>query len=143
MTEKSRIPVWFWIVTTILLVWNLMGVGSFFQHITVSEEALQALPTNERELYGQYPDWAKIAFALAVFGGAIGCIALLLRRKWARPVLVISLIAVIIQMFHSLFIAKAMDVYGPGSVVMPILVILISIFLVWFANYSFKKGWLR
>ncbi|WP_200975257.1 hypothetical protein [Echinicola sp. 20G] len=142
MENSVKIPLWFWIVSTVMLLWNLMGVGSFFMHVGMSEEALAALSEAEQELYASYPMWTTVAFAAAVFGGALGCIGLLLRKKWAKMVLIISLIGVIIQMFHSLVIAKATDVYGPGAVVMPIMVIVIAIFLVWLANYSIKKHWL-
>lgn len=142
METNIKIPVWFWIVAAIMLLWNLMGVGSFFSHVGMSEEALAALPEAEQELYASYPMWATVAFAFAVFGGALGCLALLLRRKWAKPLLIISLIAIIIQMFHSLVIAKAMDVYGPGAVAMPVMIIVTAVFLVWLANFSIKRHWL-
>lgn len=142
-TDSSKVPTWFWVVTAIMLLWNLIGVISFLQHITIPDDALQNLPDNEKEFYENYPLWTTIAFALAVFGGFIGCIGLLLRKKIAKPILIISLIAVVVQMYHSIFIAKAMDVYGPGAVVMPIMVILIAIFLVWLANFSINKKWIK
>lgn len=140
--QSSIMPKWFWVAAIILLVWSLLGVASFFQNILVSQEAIAALPEAERELYANYPLWTKIAYALAVFGGTLGCIGLLVRKKWVKPLLIISLTAVIIQMYHSLFIAGAMGVYGPGALVMPVMVIIISTFLVWMANYGIKKGWI-
>ncbi|AGA77159.1 hypothetical protein [Echinicola vietnamensis] len=139
---KVSIPIWFWAVTGTLLLWNLLGVGSFFMHVSMTEEAIAALPKTEQELYAVYPTWALVAFAVAVFGGVLGCIGLLLRKKWAKYILILSLIGIIIQMFHSLIIARAMEVYGPGAVVMPIMVIVIAVFLVWMANFSVKRGWL-
>ncbi|MDH5367446.1 MAG: hypothetical protein OEW67_10695 [Cyclobacteriaceae bacterium] len=142
-TVTSKISTWFWVITVIMLLWNLVGIISFLQHITIPDEVLQNLPDNERELYENYPLWTTIAFALAVFGGFIGCIYLLLKKKFAKPILIISLIAVVMQMYHSIFIAKAMDVYGPGAAVMPIMVILIALFLVWLASFSINKNWIK
>lgn len=141
--QEIKIPKWYWILVVILLLWNLMGVGSFFQHTMISQEALDAMPANEAELYGKYPLWTHIAFALSVFGGVLGCIGLLLRKKWSKTILIISFVSIIVQMAHSLFIAKATEVYGPGAVVMPIMVILIGVFLVWLADFGIKKGWLK
>lgn len=140
---SSKVAIWFKVVLTFLFIWNLMGIGSFYVHVFISEETLAALPENERALYGQYPLWTEIAFAIAVLGGTIGSLGLLLRRKWAKPILILSLIAIVIQMFHSLVIADSMEVYGPGAVIMPIMVILLGIFLVWLANYATKKEWLK
>ena len=80
--EKSRIPVWFWVVAVILLLWNIMGVMSFFMHTFISDEALAKLPQQERELYGDYPMWTTIAFVIAVLGGFLGSLGLVLKKEW-------------------------------------------------------------
>jgi len=64
-----------------------MGVGSFFQHTFITDEALQALPVAERDLYNSYPLWTKIAFAIAVFGGAIGSLGLVMKKNGRNPLL--------------------------------------------------------
>ena len=139
--EKS--PTWFWVVAIIALLWNLMGVGSFFMHTFISEEALSLLPKAERELYQSYPMWSKIIFAIAVFGGLFGCIALLLKKKWAKTAFIISLCAIIPQMVHSLFFTRSMEVYGPGqAALMPIMVVLFAVFLVWLSSHAINKDWM-
>ena len=141
--NTTKIPTWFWVVSVIFLLWNLMGVMSFYMHTFITEEALRALPEAERDLYEQYPPWTVIAFAVAVFGGTLGSVALLMKKKWAKPLFIISFIAIIIQMYHNLFMTTTMEVYGPASVVMPILVVLIAGFLIWFSSYGIKKSWLK
>ena len=140
---KNKIPVWFWIVSTVAILWNIMGVASFFMQIMISDETLQALPINERELYGNYPLWTQIAFAFAVFGGLFGSIALLLRKKYAKPLFLISLAAIIIQMYHHLFMVNSIEVYGTEAWIMPILVFIIGILLVWFSWFCYKKNWIK
>jgi len=144
MTVKSleKPPVWFWVVTVVALLWNLMGVLAYLQQAFLTEEAMAALPEAESTFLKARPAWATAAFALAVWGGLLGCIALLLRKKWARPVLLISLVGIVVQMIHSFFIAKVLEVYGPGEISMPILIILIGIGLVLFARIAAKKLWL-
>ncbi|WP_425236966.1 hypothetical protein [Ulvibacterium sp.] len=144
MTAKSieKPPVWFWIVSIVALLWNLMGVLAYLQQAFMTEEALAALSEPERLLLETRPAWATAAFALAVWGGLLGCIALLLRKKWARPVLVISLIGILVQMIHSFFISNNLEVYGPGEISMPILILLIGVGLVIFARISARKLWL-
>ncbi len=141
--KTAKIPTWFWVVSIIFLLWNLMGILSFVTHTTMTEEALMALPEAERELYASYPLWTQIIFAISVFAGTLGCIGLLIKKKWAKYLFIISLISIIVQMYHSLFMTEAMEVYGPTSVVMPILLVLIGGVLIWFASFSTKKGWLK
>jgi hypothetical protein len=141
--QKTTIPNWFWAVAVFSLLWNLMGVASFFQQITMTDEALKSLPLAEQELYSSYPLWTFIAFAFAVFGGIIGSIGLLMKKKWAKLAFIISLLAIIIQMIHTLFFTKAKEVYGAGTEVMPTLVIVCGVFLLWFSTFGIKKGWLK
>lgn len=138
----TKPPAWFWIIAAVALVWNLMGVGAFVAQVTTSPEALAALPEAERAYYENFPLWALLAFAVAVFGGAIGSLLLLLRKALAKPVFVASLIGVIVQMSYNLT-AGVMDVYGPGALAMPIMILLFAIFLIWFAGRAKNNGWIN
>jgi len=142
-STTNKPPTWFWVVSVIALLWNLMGVFAYIGQVTMSPEVLQALPENERALYESAPAWATGAFAIAVWGGALGCILLVLRRKLATPVLFVSLIAIVVQMYHSFFISNSIEVYGPGGMIMPVMVILIAIFLIWFSRKATANGWLK
>jgi hypothetical protein len=140
--QETTIPKWYWAVAVFFLLWNLMGLGSFFQHTFITDEALAALPSAERDLYNSYPIWTTVVFAIAVFGGTIGSIGLVMKKKWAKTAFIASLVAIIPQMTHNLFFTRAREVYGPGTEIMPILVIVFGVLLVWFSAFSIKKNWL-
>lgn len=144
MPEDVRVgvPKYFWIVGIVCLVWNLMGVMAFIMQLTLSPEALAAMPAAERELYETMPGWVTIVFACAVFGGSLGCVALLCRKAWALPLFIISLLGVSGQMIHAFFLSKSFEVFGPGAMIMPIMVILVAIFLIWFAMTAKRKAWI-
>jgi hypothetical protein len=38
----------FWAVAIVALIWEMFGVGSYLYHVTLSDEALQALPEGQR-----------------------------------------------------------------------------------------------
>ena len=142
--EKTKIPMWFWVVSILFLLWNIMGVFSFLAHTFISNEALAELPSNERELYGEYPLWTTIVFAIAVIAGMIGAIGLVLKKKWSKMAFVISLLAIIPQMIHNVFFTKSIEVYGTvEAVTMPALVVIFGLFLVWFSMLAIKKHWLN
>lgn len=140
--SNTTTPKWFLVLAIVLAVWNLMGVMAFFMQISMTAEQIAALPEKEQMLYQDIPMWVNIAFGCAVFGGALGCIALAIKKAIALPILVISLVGVIVQMFHSFVIANSFEVYGPGSAIMPIMVMIIAIVLVWLANNAKTKGWI-
>ena len=140
--NNTTVPKWFVILVIVMVIWNLMGVMAFVMQMTMTAEQIAALPTKEQMLYQDIPRWVHIAFGCGVFGGALGCIALIFKKVIALPILFISLAGVLVQMFHSFFIANAFEVYGPGGAVMPIMVIIIALYLVWLANHAKTKGWL-
>jgi hypothetical protein len=139
---NGKLPTSFWVVAAIALVWNLMGVAAFAMQVTMGEEALQAMSAAERDLYASIPAWATAAYAVAVFGGSLASIALLLRKAWAAPVFVVSLVGIVAQMGQALFMTRAIEVRGAGIVVMPLVVTAIAIFLVWYSASAKRKGWL-
>ena len=141
MTESKIKPTSsFWIIGIIALIWNLMGVFAYLQQAYMTVEDVTALPLDEQALYDNIPAWVTAAFALAVFGGALGCILLLLRKKLATFVFIISFISILAQMTYNLLMSKAIEVYGPEGMIMPIMVIVIGAFLVWYSKKMQSNG---
>jgi len=140
-TMKNKAPAWFMIVAVALFVWNLMGVMAYIMQVTMSPEALAALPEAQRQMYENIPPWATAAFAIAVNGGVLGALLLILKKNLAGLFLQISLAGVLVQMFHAFFISKSFEVFGPGSMIMPVLVIAIAIYLVMLAAKAKANAW--
>ncbi len=132
-------PKWFWGVSLAGLAWNLLGVIAFFVQMTMD---LSTLPEAQREFYEQMPGWATAAFAAAVFGGALGCIGLLLRKSWAVIVLAVSVLGIAVQASHSIFIGNGVEVFGAQGLAMPIITFGIGVALVVFGRYAATRGWL-
>jgi len=139
----TKPPVWFWVIVIVAILWNLMGVVSYISTVMISPEAIAAMPQAEQVLYNNTPIWATSAFAIAVFAGVAGAILMVLRKSIAFPVFGLSLAGIIIQMSYWLLMTNSIDVYGPGGATMPIMVIIIGAFLVWFSSLAKAKGWLR
>lgn len=50
---------------------------------------------------------------------------------------------IIVQIGHSIFGAKSLDVYGPGGLIMPTMIIILGIYILWYSKKCQKKGWLN
>lgn len=142
-TEQTKPTTSFWILSIIALIWNITGIMSFAMNITISADALAALPDAEKALYESTPVWLKFVYGVAVFSGLLGCLLLLMRKSSAVRVFIVSFIAIVIQMLYSLFMTKSLEVYGAVSIIMPVIVISIGIFLIWYSKYAHAKGWLN
>lgn len=138
MTDSTnKPPVWFWIVSVVALLWNGLGVMAYLARAFATEETIAALPEEQQaEFLTEYPAWYTAAFAIAVFAGALGCLSLLLKKKFAYTLLIISAIGAIVQ--HTYLF---MNVDMP-SVVMPLLVIAVCLFLIWFSKNAISKSWI-
>jgi hypothetical protein len=141
MTKPNNKPsTSFWIIAIAALIWNLMGVFAYLQEAYMTAEDLAALTPDEQTLLENIPAWVTGAYALAVFGGALGCILLLLRKKLATFLLIISFISILAQMSYNIFMSRALEVYGPGGLIMPVMVIIIGAFLVWYSKKMETQG---
>ena len=80
-----------------------MGVLIFLIDQIVDPSTLDAI---NQEFKSRFPFWTKIVYGLAVSLGKIETLGLLKRKIWAKNILIGSLLCVIVQMYHSLFIQK-------------------------------------
>jgi hypothetical protein len=155
MNSTQPAPTWFKVVAILGLLWNLLGVLGYFWNTVLVEkfmtpELLAQLPEAERQaaelqlqMVQSMPAWATSAFAIAVFGGLLGCVFLLMRRNLAIVFLGLSIVGVIVQNAYSFAVANAMELLGPGALILPALVIVFGLFLFWTALKAKSEGWSR
>lgn len=136
-------PTWFWVVSIIALLWNLMGVSAYLADAFTTIEQLEQMTQEQRELFEGRPAWVTAAFAIAVFAGALGSIALLIRKKWAKPVLIVSLIAALAQFVYNTFMTNTIEIMGVQAVIFPILILGFGLYLIFFSKQGITKGWLK
>lgn len=131
----------FWIIAIAALIWNIMGVAAYLGQAYMTDEVLNALPDAEQLYYTNIPTWVTAAFAISVFAGFFGCVTLLLRKKWAKVLFIVSLLAVLSQFTYNFFMQDYMEVTITKAI-MPIIVIGIAIFLIWYSKKSEENGWI-
>lgn len=143
-STNLKAPKWFWAVSILFFLWNLMGVASFILHTFMSAEELERLSAPERSLYDEYPLWVVFLFVIAVIGGLLASVGLLFQKKWSQVAALISLAAVVPQMIHNVYFTSSIQVYGLAqAITMPMLVVVFSSLLVWFTGFALSKNWLK
>ena len=90
----------------------------------------------------QGPEWAVSATAVAVWGGAVGCIGLILRKRWAKLLLLISLAGVVVQDIALFGMTEAASQGGLAVIGLQGLVLVIAAALVLLARHADSRGWL-
>ena len=142
-SHKASPPVWFWVIAVVALLWYLMDTSAFFMRLFLTEEGIKAMPENQQHLYQNIPLWVNIVFGFEVFGGTLGSIALLLRKKWAMPLFVISILGVLAQTSNIWFLTDAIKAMGAPAVVMPLVAMIIGAAMIALSKSAIRKHWLR
>lgn len=128
----AKAPAWLRIVAALGLLWNLVGVYAYLQTVGVLGGGDASMSS------AAMPPWVTGAFAIAVFGGALGCLVLLMLKRMATMLLVLSLLAVIVEDVW----AFGMRPGGEDKMILSLAVNLIAILLAWLSYSAGKKGWL-
>ncbi|MBC7000018.1 hypothetical protein [Cytophaga sp. FL35] len=130
----------FWVIAVLAVLWNLVGVLSYLADAFMSLDDLAQLPEDQQKLYAVRPAWVTGAFAIAVWAGLLGSIALLFRKKWAKTLYIISFLGVIVQNVYQFFLSNTFEVFGKSAMVFPVIIIIISILLVLYSKKLHEKG---
>ena len=132
---NGKPPVSFWIVGGVFLTWNLIGLMFYYMQVTMTPEVMAAnLNDTQIAFMNNTPLWATSAYAIAVNAGVIGALLLLLRKKWALNLFVLSFAGVLVQDFDAFVLSGAIDVWGTSAVYLPTVVIIICVAEIWYSR---------
>ena len=128
-------PAWLRIVAGLGLLWNLFGVYQYLMVVGIVAGA-------DAAAVALMPSWVTGAFALAVFGGALGCLGLLMLKRWSKLMLLLSLLGVLAMDLWMFVLSGLSAEMPPAEMGVTITVVVVAILFVWLANSADKKGWL-
>jgi hypothetical protein len=138
----ARAPAWFRLLAVLGLAWNAFGVYMYLMKVGTFGDPLAGLDQAHRDLAATVPSWVVGAFAVAVFAGLVGTLLLVMLKRLAKPLLILSLLAVLIQCGWIVGMSDARAVEGNMAFVMPGVVTLVALLLVWLAMVGDRRGWL-
>jgi hypothetical protein len=136
----DKAPKWFMAVAIVALLWNVLGCLAWVSDLQPKD--LAALSPAQQALYNARPGWAVAATALAVFGGAIGCVGLLMRKRWASTLFLLSLVGILVQDFGLFVLVNGAALAGLTAVALQSLVLIIAIGLILLSRFAVARGWL-
>ena len=138
-TAPAASPSWFRIVAVLASLWNAFGVFQYLSSVGLFGDPLASLTTDQRAAAESIPAPVIAAFAIGTFAGLIGSLGLLLRKGWAVPVLIASLIALLLLEGWIVFASGALDQFG---LAVPAMVTVGAILIAWLAVHARRRGWL-
>jgi hypothetical protein len=133
----------FWFISGVAMIWNLLGMAIYYMTVSATPDQLAAQYSPEQvALIQGTPVWATSAFGIAVTAGVLGSLFLLLRKSWAAPLFVVSLVAVLVQNINTFVLTDTVSAFGMVPVYIQLTIVLIGIFLIFYSRSARRKGWL-
>jgi len=138
----NKIPIWFYVIAGVALLWNLLGAVAVGMNFMITPEAIASLPPEQQQMYANTPKWSSYASLIAVIAGSLGALALLLKKAWALPLFILSLIGLVIQNIGIFVIVDAAAVLGSSVLIMQGMVFLIAVGLILVSKSAIKNSWI-
>lgn len=133
-------PAWYWALAFACLLFEAAGAFLFANSLTLDPATL---PLDQRAIFDATPQWMTVAWAVAIGAGLLGALGLLLRRRFAEPLLLISLLAVAVQ-FSGLFLVRQLRELTPEDhLVVPVVILFLAYGFWQTAKLARRRGWLR
>jgi hypothetical protein len=142
-SAAGKPPTWYWIVSGLAVLWMLLGVMAWGMDLMTDEATVAEFSEAQRQLYAARPQWLFVVYGVAIFSGLGGAIGLLMRKSWASMLFAVSLVAIIVQFGYTFLGMHAVQVIGAAAAIpFPVVIFVIGVALLWFANRSRKAGWI-
>jgi hypothetical protein len=131
---------WFIIGAAASLLFMGLGCISYLMHVFANPATM---PLDQRAAYEAEPAWVTGAYAVAVLGGLLGAILLIVRRRAAEWTLLLSLIAVLIWLAGLILVTQLRERMSANDLLVALVVAALTWTVYWFARHSRQRGWLR
>jgi hypothetical protein len=132
------------VIGVVTLLWNAMGAYDYLMTQTRNADYLARFTPEQVAYFTGFPAWVDGTWALAVWGGVLGSVLLLWRRRLAVPVLAVSLGAMVITTVHNYVLSDGLQIMeGPGPLLFSVAIFLVAVGLLLYARAMARRRVLR
>jgi len=128
----------FWVIGAVALVWNAMGVLNLIMQM--NPDVLATYPESHQTIVANQTGWIAASVTVAIIGGAIGCVLLLLRKAGAVYLFYASLIGTIIVVAHTL--SLPIELRSSDIVLIIVMPVVVAALLAWYSRWTAMRGWI-
>ncbi len=133
-----------WLIGVLALLWNSVGAFDYLMTETRNASHMGSFTPEQLAFFYSLPKWVVSTWALSVWGGVLGSMLLLLRKRWAVPVFGLSLVTMLLTSFHNFVLSNGLAVMGgAGALVFTGLIFVVAVALLIYARNLARNGVLR
>jgi hypothetical protein len=141
---KVATPWHLWVVGVVALLWNAMGALDYTMTETRNAAYMKDFTAEQLAYFYSFPKWVVATWALSVWGGVAGSVALLLRSRWAVPIFALSLATMAMTFVHNFVLTDGLAVMGgAAALAFTATIVAVGIALVFYSRWVARKGILR
>jgi hypothetical protein len=143
MTDALVKPPWhIWLIGVVAVLFNSIGVFDFVMSMAQGAEYLARAGMTPDQIahYQAMPSWMTVVWAVGVFGALLASILLLLRRKLAVPVFVLSLAAFLISLLYTYVLTDGGAVMDQQMAITSAVIAGLLVFFGWYSRLMAVRG---
>jgi hypothetical protein len=139
-----KAPPYLLIVGVLELLWNAIGAFDYVMTETRNSSYMSSFTADQLAYFNSFPKWAIATWALGVWGGVIGSLLLIFRRRLAVVVFTVSLLSVALTFIYNFVLSDGLRIMGgTGALLMPRVILLIGALLLLYSRRMVKNEALR
>ncbi len=140
MSEAKTAPKHLWIIGIITLLWNMMGAYDYLMTQTRNETYMAQFEQSQLDYFYNFPTLVVVFWALAVWGSILGSILLLMRKRLAVPVFMVSFGSMVITAIYNFGLSEGMKVMGVGGLIFTVVIFFVALGLVLYSRAMRIRG---
>ena len=146
MTDAPMKAPWhLWLIGVIAVLFNAIGVFDFVMSMAQGAryQASAGMTPDQIAHYLGMPAWMTVVWAVGVFGAFLASIFLLLRRKLALPVFVLSLAAFLVSLLYTYVLTGGGAIMGQQMAIASAVIAALLTFFSGYSRFMAARGVLR
>jgi hypothetical protein len=145
MAENGKTPWHLWVVGGLSLLWNAFGATDFTMTQLQGDAWLRSMKMTEPAIayFNAMPVWMHVVWGVGVLGALLGSVLLLLRRRLAAPVFVISFVGFLVSLVYTYVLSDGASVMPENTWIMQVVIGAACVVFILYARHMSNKGVLR
>jgi hypothetical protein len=145
MTNTVKAPWHLWLIGVIAVLFNSIGVFDFVMSMTQGEQYMASAGMTPAQIahYRDMPGWMTAVWAIGVWTAFIASILLLLRRKLAFPIFVLSLTTFLVSLLYTYVLTDGGPIMGRNMAITSAVITILLVIFSWYSHAMTKRGVLR
>lgn len=135
-TRAASVPLSFWVITALGLLWNTFGAYLYMLSKLDPVAAMAGTDPAMRDYVATMPLWAHIGWSLGIWGSLAGSLLMLVRSRHAVPAFLVSLLGALASF-------AAQTIAGVLPLGLSLMIAAVIVFLWQFSKREAAKGLLR